>query len=68
MISAKVHEGRTVKVGDSVEFKCDIEQCGEIVAIRRESFGRVELVLKGHFIGEYIGGTTKTTMDAEDCW
>jgi hypothetical protein len=63
-------EGQTVKVGDCVGFKCDIEQWGEIVAIRKSASGHWELVLENTngFSGEYIGGSTKTVERASDCW
>ena len=65
-------EGKTVKVGDVVYFKCDIEQCGEIVKIRRNLLGQHEFDLKslydGGFDGGYIGGDEYTTVEARDCW
>ena len=61
-----------VKVGDCVGFKCDIEQYGYIVEIRRgESWnGGPSLVLenKNGFSGDYIGRDTITTQYAQDCW
>jgi hypothetical protein len=70
MLTATV-EGKQVKVGDSVCFKCDIEQCGTITAIRQSKFSRdIELVLESKygFHGDYIGGQTRTTQLASDCW
>lgn len=63
-------DGVAVKVGDCVGFKSDIEQWGEIVAIRRSVMGHVELVLENTngFQGDYIGGQTRTVERAEDCW
>lgn len=63
-------EGKRVKVGDSVCFKCDIEQSGRIVQIKRGSWGGVELVLENPngFQGEYIGRQTRTVQQASDCW
>ena len=63
-------EGQTVKIGDYVGFKCDIEQGGEIVAIKRNMMGHVELTLANEdgFHGDYIGGATRTTELASDCW
>jgi hypothetical protein len=62
-------EGQTVKVGDWVCFKSDIEQSGQIVEIKSSYMGRV-LVLenKNGFHGDYIGGDTITTEEASDCW
>jgi len=67
MAAASV-DGKQVKVGDVVGFKCDIEQYGKIVEIK--SGRRPVLVLENEdgFDGEYIGGETKTEMDADDCW
>ncbi len=62
-------EGTEVKVGDHVGFKCDIEQSGKIVAIKRGIHGKI-LVLESEdgFEGGYIGGQTRTEELAEDCW
>jgi hypothetical protein len=62
-------EGQTVKVGDWVCFKSDIEQSGQIVEIKSSYMGKV-LVLenKNGFHGDYIGGDTITTEEASDCW
>jgi hypothetical protein len=49
--------GQTVKVGDWVGFKSDIEQSGQIVEIKKSYMGH-SLVL---FSGGYIGGDTVTT-------
>ena len=60
-------EGKVVKVGDVVGFKCDIEQCGRIKDIVYR--GRYAyLVLTGNFSGGYIGGQTETEERADDCW
>ncbi len=65
-------EGTTVNVGDCVGFKCDIEQSGEIVKIKRSPYGKNLLVLKSHddsgFEGHYIGGDLTTEQLASDCW
>ena len=62
-------DGQTVKIGDWVGFKCDIEQGGQITKITNEN-GRTILTLEDEdgFSGEYIHGETRTTMAAEDCW
>jgi hypothetical protein len=67
--SAKV-DGQTVRVGDYVCFKSDVEQCGRVVKIRQNSFGQPELVLEreGGFSGDYIGGQERTVQSASDCW
>jgi len=71
-MDAKV-EGKIVKVGDCVGFKCDVEQSGEIVKIKFDSNSRYNgavLVLKSEygFCGDYIGGQTETEVYANDCW
>jgi hypothetical protein len=62
---AKV-EGQTVKVGDYVSFKCDIEQGGTIYKIEGD-----RLFLQAGpngFEGGYIGGQDTTVQRASDCW
>lgn len=63
-------DGQTVKVGDWVGFKSDIEQSGQIVEIKKTASFGVSLVLenKTGFSGDYIGGDTITTERASDCW
>jgi hypothetical protein len=60
----------TVKVGDYVGFKSDIEQSGKIKKIERSAFGGTQLVLENEngFHGDYIGGETITVELATDCW
>jgi len=62
-------EGKTVKVGDWVGFKSDVEQLGQIIEIKSSYMGQA-LVLenKSGFHGDYIGGQTITTEQARDCW
>lgn len=63
-------DGVTVKIGDWVCFKADIEQSGQIVEIKKSYYGGHSLVLenKHRFHGDYIGGQTITTELASDCW
>jgi hypothetical protein len=61
---AKV-DGVTVKIGDYVGFKSDIEQCGKIVAIYGDT---LELESRNGFEGAYIGGQHTTTQPASRCW
>jgi hypothetical protein len=62
---AKV-DGETVKVGDYVCFKCDIEQGGKIYKIEG---GRLFLQAGPNgFEGGYIGGQETTVQRASDCW
>jgi len=59
-------EGKEVKVGDYVGFKCDIEQSGKIIAINGN-----QLTLSSGcdpFEGGYIGGKFEYTEDADRCW
>jgi len=62
-------DGQTVKVGDWVGFKSDIEQSGKIVAIK-QTYAGASLTLENPsgFHGDYIGGQTITTELARDCW
>ncbi len=63
-------DGKTVKAGDWVCFKSDIEQCGKVVRVDRDTLGRTVLVLENDngFEGDYIGGETRTVELASDCW
>lgn len=69
-MQAKLSCGTVVKVGDVVCFKSDTEQCGTVKEIKRNNFGRAELVLtsKNGFRGDYIGGSLVTSQLASDCW
>jgi len=58
-------EGKRVQVGDTVSFKCDIEQSGTIYKIEGD---RLFLESKYGFQGDYIGGQEKTIQSARDCW
>ena len=60
----------TVKVGDYVGFKSDVEQYGKIKKIERSAFGGAQFVLENEngFSGDYIGGETITVELAKDCW
>ena len=62
-------DGQTVKIGDWVSFKADIEQSGKIVAIK-QTYAGTSLTLENTsgFHGDYIGGETITTELARDCW
>jgi hypothetical protein len=58
-------EGKEVKIGDWVGFKCDIEQGGQIKDINGT---RLTLENKNGFYGEYIYGKTEYDILAKDCW
>ena len=62
-------DGQQVTIGDRVCFKCDIEQSGTIIRIKKTVMGTT-LVLQSDygFEGEYIGGETITQELAGDCW
>jgi hypothetical protein len=62
-------DGQTVKLGDYVCFKADVEQSGKIVDIKQSYMG-ASLTLESEygFHGDYIGGQTITTELARDCW
>ena len=62
-------DGQTVRIGDSVCFKSDVEQSGKIVDIKK-TYSGVSLTLESQygFHGDYIGGDTITTVLARDCW
>lgn len=55
----------TVKVGDHVGFKCDIEQGGKITAIDGD---HLTLSNPNGFSGDYIGGQTTTVETTDRCW
>jgi hypothetical protein len=56
-------DGKQINLGDWVEFKCDIEQCGRVIAING-----TELTLRNEegFSGDYIGGDFDCTIDATE--
>jgi hypothetical protein len=59
-------DGVTVKVGDYVGFKSDIEQSGKIVKINPN--GTLVLENPNGFEGAYIGGLEMTLVEASRCW
>lgn len=69
-VETRCGEKITLKVGDWVGFKCDTEQYGQIKEISRNQWRGYELVLENNsgFIGEYIGGQIRTTVDADEVW
>jgi len=54
-----------VEVGDTVWFKSDVEQRGEIIEINGDS-----LTLRNPqgFRGDYLRRATETIEHADDCW
>ena len=69
MAQTAIVEGKEVKVGDWVGFKCDIEQSGRIAKIEKNWRGSIlHLVSEDGFEGGYIGGETTHEEEAERCW
>jgi len=66
--STKV-DGTVVHIGDTIDFKSDIEQYGTLKQISRTPNG-IALVLTSTygFHGDYIGGQRETEVLAKDCW
>ena len=59
-------DGKELKVGDYVNFKCDIEQGG---VIERISGNRLTLKAPTNgFEGGYISGDSHYMTNANDCW
>ena len=72
-VTIKNDQGETVtiKVGDFVGFKSDVEQGGQVSAIRAKSYGSgytLTLTSEHGFHGEYIGGELTTEEDADRVW
>jgi len=61
------NDGNSLKVGDVVMFKSDVEQYGRITKIDGSTLTLVPDGMRGgKFIGEYIGGDKKTREEAPD--
>ena len=62
--------GHKFSVGDVVEFKCDVEQCGTIKRIDRRPYGGFDLIVTDEFgfAGDYIGGQTVATISADEAF
>jgi hypothetical protein len=58
-------DGKVLKIGDYVGFKCDVEQGGCILEI---SGNKLTLENPNGFDGGYIGGRTITQQNVKDCW
>ena len=69
MLDYAIIDGTKIKNGDWVGFKSDTEQYGKVVEIKRGRYSTI-LVLENEygFDGDYIGGDTRTTMNADECW
>ena len=63
--------GTVIKVGDWVWFKADVEQSGQVESISTftnygcGSNANLHLVNPDRFSGDYIGGQTKATINAD---
>lgn len=70
MNAATLEDGTTATNGDWVGFKADVEQYGRIVGISRSLWGAETLTLVNEdgFYGDYFGGQTTITIDANECW
>ena len=57
-----------LKVGDFVCFKYDIEQCSEVLAVKRGHYGK-EYVVRA-YDGGYVDSVDGTliTLQPRDCW
>jgi hypothetical protein len=69
-MNAVIIDGKRVAIGDTVCFKSDYEQSGELVKISTNSMGNTVLKLynEDEFGGDYIGGQEYTTQLLQDCW
>ena len=71
MKTAKTRTNKTINIGDWVEFKADIEQCGKVIDIKG-SGKTAELKLSSDdtygFDGDYLNGETETWIEAKRCW
>ena len=67
MTVAYDRDNNRIKVGDPVDFKSDVEQCGTVKSI--SPCGRyLTLTRSNGFEGAYIGGQTTTRVFACDVW
>lgn len=60
-------DGKELAVGDVVDFKSDIEQTGQVVAISADGL-RLELFNPGGFGGGYLRYSTTAWHPADSCW
>jgi len=58
-------DGRRLKIGDQVGFKCDVELSGQIISIEA---GKLTLYCADGFAGNYLRYATTTVEDADRCW
>jgi hypothetical protein len=68
-MTTTLQDGKTANIGEWVGFKADIEQYGRIVNISRSwGIDTLTLVNEDGFHGDYVGGQTTITIDADECW
>ncbi len=58
-------DGNSIKVGDQVGFKCDVELSGQIISIEK---GKCTLYNRDGFGGSYLRYATTTVEDADRVW
>jgi hypothetical protein len=58
-------DGDSIRTGDVVGFKADIEQYGRVVAICGEM---ITIKNPSGFSGAYLCGSTEVQLKAGDCW
>ncbi len=61
----------TIKVGDHVGFKSDVEQSAEVVSIESYGIGNAKIIVKAPpdgFSGHYIGRCDRTELFGSDIW
>ncbi len=63
-------EENEIQVGMVVSFKSDVEQTGTVTRIHKNDYGQTILTVEDPdgFSGDYIGGQTKTTVEASRCF
>jgi hypothetical protein len=59
-------DGEEIKLGDSVGFKSDTEQVGEVISLL--AYGKVELYDPNGFSGSYLRYAKTTIEEAKRCW
>lgn len=59
-------DGVEIKVGDTVGFKSDTEQSGEVISLLPH--GKVELYNEHGFSGAYLQYAKVATEEASRCW
>lgn len=70
ILASTMVDGKSIRVGDTVWFKSDYEQCGEVVKIVKDYFGAIWLTLKNDdgFGGDYLRYATGTIVSPQRCW